>query len=261
VPGEIRVEQASMLAEGCAGEQGETVAVSFARSGEGLEADLSFLRFDDHHGSVRLAVDFTLGDDPEPERAELRFFHTPASRIPARLLPNRFRDEVREGSLHLELAAEVRDPGFYRFDANLHGAGDRPVAFATFKGELATGVQPVPLVVYGKVLRDAGVPGPYRVSQVRGYRFLDGRCPDRENLPVSAASFTTAAYALSAFTDAPYTSAHKQRMIELMLADEEAGIGPEFPDLPQPGEAPGPRPPDDDFEAPPPPGPGAPASG
>jgi len=235
IPGEIRVREATLLAQGCAGEEGAHEPVAFTRRGDRLEADLPFRAFHDHHGSVLLRVRFTTDGDDEPRRDELRFFHTPAQRIPAELLPGRFRDVVREGSLLLEFGVDVRDPGFYRFDANVFGASGRPVAFAAWKGELGTGVQSIPMQVYGKVLRDAGVPGPYRVKDLRGYRFLDGRCPDRENLPGLSETFVTAAHPLRVFTDEPHMSAHKQRMIEMMLADEQRGIGPELPALPPAG--------------------------
>jgi len=145
--------------------------------------------------------------------------------------------------------------GFYRFDANVYGADGEPLAFATFKGDLAPGAQTVPLDVYGKVLRDAGVPGPYTIGEVRGYRFLDGQFPDREELAALPASATTAAYPLEAFTDVPHVSAHELHMVELMRDDLERGIPLAVPPLPGEGETAAPPP-----EGAAPPAEGAPAA-
>jgi hypothetical protein len=106
------------------------------------------------------------------------------------------------------------------------------VAFAVFKGELGSGSQTIPLEVFGKVLRDAGVPGPYELRQVRGYRFLDGQYPDRERLADIDGTWTTEAWPLDAFGDAPWAGEHKRRMVELMLEDEANGIPVEAPALP-----------------------------
>jgi hypothetical protein len=133
------------------------------------------------------------------------------------------QDRVSDGSLVLDLGADLRVGGFYRFDANVYDAFGNPIAFATWKGELAAGRQTIPLEVWGKVLRDAGVPGPYTIDEIRGYRFLDGGYPDREELPPAGAAHTTAAWPLDVFRDAAHVGAHELHMAELMLDDLEAG--------------------------------------
>jgi hypothetical protein len=61
------------------------------------------------------------------------------------------------------------------------------------------------------------------VGEVRGYRFLDGQYPDREEIPALPDRFETAAYPLEAFTDVPFTSEHELHLVDLMLDDLEQG--------------------------------------
>jgi hypothetical protein len=111
----------------------------------------------------------------------------------------------------------------------------------------------VPLEIYGKVLRDAGVPGPYTIGEVRGYRFLDGQYPDREMLPEVQRSFETSALPLDVFTDVPHLGAHELQMAELMLDDLEQGRPILEPPLA--ADAVETKPADDDAEVPVAPGP------
>jgi hypothetical protein len=261
IPEELVVESARFVREGRSGAEGEPAAVAFVRRAQQLEAELPLARFHDHHGPVRLDVRFRVGAEGQPVEDTLRFFHTPASRVPA-VFTGELRDEVAAGSLRIEVGLDVRDPGFYRIDANLFGAGGTPVAFVSFKGELARGLRFAPLEVYGKVLRDAGAPGPWELRDLRGYRFVDGRFPDREQIPATPVRYTTGAWSLDAFTAEAWTSASKQRMIELLLEDAARGISLDVPPLPgQGGPRTAPDAPDEDFEPAPPPPPPAPRGG
>jgi len=250
IPDGVRILEATAQREGRGGFEGEPVPVRFVRRGDRLEAEIPLDPFGDHHGPIVVSVRFGY-DGPDgggSHEDTLRFFHTPEGRIPARLTRN-FHDYVADGSLRVEVGVRVDRPGFYRFDANVLGEDGAPVAFAAFKGELGAGEQAVPLEVFGKVLRDAGVPGPYVIRDVRGYRFLDGQYPDREQLATALdETWTTSAYALDEFTDEPWTSEHKQRMVELMLEDVARGLSLDVPGEAPAGGPPGDRPPDDDVE-------------
>jgi hypothetical protein len=225
----VEIVAASALREGRAGLVGESEPLDFVREGDGLAADLPLHRFADHHGAIVLRVRFAWAPGREHEDA-LRIFSTPADRVPGRFA--RIHDALHDGGLRVGVDVDLEQGGFYRFDANVYGPDGEPVAFTSFKGELAPGAQTVPLDVYGKVLRDAGVPGPYTIGEVRGYRFLDGQFPDREQLPDLPARATTAAYPLDAFTDAPHVSAHERHMVELMREDLARGIPVLLPPLP-----------------------------
>jgi hypothetical protein len=244
-PVPIEIVAASAVREGRGGPVGDPVALHFSAEGDRLVAELPLHLFADHHGALVLSVAFEWAPGRVHEDA-LRIFSTPADHIPGRL--SRIRTGLHEGNLRIGVDVDLDRAGFYRVDANVYGADGEPVAFALFKGELEPGPQTVPLDVYGLVLHDAGVPGPYTVTDVRGYHFLDGQYPDREDLPSLPAQATTAAYPLDAFTDAPHVSAHELHMVDLMLEDLARGLPLAVPALPgesappaaPPGEAPAP---------------------
>jgi hypothetical protein len=238
-PVPVEIVAASVVREGRAGPVGEAAPLDFAPEGDRLVADLPLHSFADHHGALVLSVRFAWAPGREHEDA-LRIFSTPADRVPGRF--SRIHDSLHEGNLRIGVDVDLDQAGFYRFDANVYGPDGEPVAFATFKGELARGGQTVPLDVYGKVLRDAGVPGPYTIGEVRGYRFLDGQFPDREQLADLPDRGTTAGYPLEAFTDAPHVSAHELHMVELMREDLARGIPLPVPPLPGTPEAAAPAP-------------------
>jgi hypothetical protein len=241
----LRVLRASARGEGDAGPEGPAVPLDFRWESDRFVTDLPLSRFADHHGPIVLEVLYEWAPGATQEES-LRLFHTPTARIPARFTDD-FQDSLSDGSLLLEVGIEVELPGFYRVDANLYDAAGRPVAFAVFKGELDRGDRAVPLEVYGKVLRDAGEPGPWTLRQVRGYRFLDGEFPDREIVPEHPGSWQTGGHSLDGFVDAPHVSDHERHVVQLMLDDLARGISVEFPALPEPG--PGAPPPPQAFEA------------
>ena len=230
-PHPLRSVEASVVREGRAGVEGEPVPVDFRETRERWEASLPIddPALADHHGHLLLAARFEYAPGKLHEDS-LRFFHTPEDLVPARF-DGRFLDYVRDGNLRVEVGVDVARAGFFRFDANFYDASGEPVAFVAFKGELPEGSVGVPLELFGKVLRDAGAPGPYTIGELRGYRFVDGAFPDRETIPGPAPSWTVGRYDLGEFGDAPYESEHKRRMVELMLEDEAAGIPLDVPPI------------------------------
>jgi hypothetical protein len=242
-PIEVEITSATATREGASGPVGTPEPLAFTREGDRLAADLPLARFADHFGPIVLAVRF----EYEPGRFhedQLRIQSTPLSHVPGAVAE--MEDRVSNGNLVLDVGADLRVGGFYRFDANVYDANGNPVAFATWKGELAAGQQSIPLEVWGKVLRDAGVPGPYTIGEIRGYRFLDGQYPDRETLPSVDATHTTSAWPLEVFRDAEHVSEHELHVAELMLDDLEAGRALVVP--PVAADTVAPRAPDDDVE-------------
>jgi hypothetical protein len=221
-PVAVEIVAARATRESDAGRTGTPEPLEFSRDGDRLVAALPLARFADHLGMILLDVRFEYAPG-KFHSDELRIFSTPEGRVPGRLA-GPIMDRVNAGSLLLEVPVDLSVHGFYRFDANLYDAHGKPVAFVSFKGELASGPQRIPLEVYGKVLRDAGVPGPYTLGELRGYRFLDGHHPDREHLAPLADRFTTQAWPLEAFTETNHVSEHALRMAGLMLEDLAAGI-------------------------------------
>ncbi|MEB2345368.1 MAG: hypothetical protein OZ948_11565 [Deltaproteobacteria bacterium] len=231
----VEVVAASAVREGRSGPVGEPYPLVFRPEGDRLVTELPLHRFADHHGAILLTVRFAWAPGREHEDA-LRIFSTPADRIPGRFAS--VHDSLYEGSLRIGVGIDLDQAGFYRFDANVYGADGEPLAFASFKGELAPGAQTVPLDVYGKILRDAGVPGPYTIGEVRGYRFLDGRFPDREELLLLPGRHKTRRYPLDVFTNASHVDAHELHMVELMREDLARGVAVVVPPRPGGTEAP-----------------------
>lgn len=239
----VEIASATATREDASGPVGAPEPLSFTREGDRLVADLSLARFADHFGPIVLAVRFEYAPGRFHED-QLRIQSTPLSHVPGAVAE--MEDRVSNGNLVLDVGADLRVGGFYRFDANVYDANGDPVAYASWKGELTAGRQSIPLEVWGKVLRDAGVPGPYTIGEIRGYRFLDGQYPDREMLPSLDATHTTSAWPLDVFRDDEHVSEHELHVAELMLDDLEAGRALVTP--PVAADAVAPRAPDDDVE-------------
>ena len=234
-PVAVEIVAANATRESDAGRTGTSEPLEFSRDGARLVALLPLARFADHLGMILLDLRFEYAPG-KFHSDELRIFSTPEGRVPGRV-SGPIVDRVDAGSLVLEVPVDLSVAGFYRFDANVYGANGEPVAFVSFKGELASGAQRIPLEVYGKVLRDAGVPGPYEIREVRGYRFLDGQHPDREHLAPFAVRSTTQAWPLDGFTDTNHVSDHELRMAGFMMEDLAAGIPVPLPPAAQEGSA------------------------
>ncbi len=228
-PADVDIHQATARAERRGQPGGESADLGLQSDGRRWSSILDLGQvFPDHHGTILLEVAFEVEGEIHAEA--IRIFSTPLDRIPAELTGS-FRDTVHDGSLRVEVGVDVVEPGFFRFDANLYDRNGEPVAFAVFKGDLEPGENWLPLDFFGKILRDRGAMGPYTVQQIRGYRFLEGQTPDRERLVDDPVSHQTSPYEPAAFSDAVYTSDHKERMVELMLEDVAAGRTLDLPDL------------------------------
>ncbi len=221
-PADVVVHQATARAEEHGQPNEAVVDLDLRSDGTRWSSSLDLAQaFPDHHGTILLEVAFAV-DGGETHAEAIRIFSTPLDRIPAQLTGN-FRDSVHDGSLRVEVGVDVLEPGFFRFDANLYDNNGEPVAFSVFKGDLAPGENWLPLEFFGKILRDQEASGPYSVEQIRGYRFLEGQTPDQERLVEDSATHQTSHYDATVFSDAVYTSAHKERMIQLMFDDIDAG--------------------------------------
>ena len=136
--------------------------------------------------------------------ASLPFHYTAERDIPARFA-GPVTDRIEHGSLIVEVGVEVARAGTYVIDANLHGAAG-PLARATARAELGRGAGRVPLRFYGMILRESGADGPYRLGELRGYRFAPGERPDRQMMPRWTGEHETAPYRASDFTDRPWSA-------------------------------------------------------
>jgi hypothetical protein len=85
---------------------------------------------------------------------------------PRAKLTGRWNDSVRDGNLVLEAELEVEEPGLFTLMAQIFGPHQEPLAWVKQTEKLGAGRGTLNLEVFGKVLHDAGVDGPYRVRQV-----------------------------------------------------------------------------------------------
>ena len=227
-PAPLRELQATAQAENAAGASGSRLEIPMQPLGDDFVGTLPLEgELWSHHGPIALVAHYQL-EGGRPQEELIRVFTTPESRVPGRFT-GEFTDRAEAGSLVIDVGLEVVEPGFFRIDANLRDAAGQPVAFAHWKGELLAGSGSVPLTFFGKVLVDAGRPGPYQLTELRGYRFLDGRYPDRERMRDHEGSFASQPYPLAHFSDAPHESEHLARMVGLLEADLEAGLSVDLP--------------------------------
>ncbi|MEZ4468501.1 MAG: hypothetical protein R3F43_29705 [bacterium] len=148
---------------------------------------------------VRVAVATVEG----PAEARLQAVHTRRDAVPARFT-GALADAEEAGSLRVDVGIDVARAGRYLIDANLYDDAGEPVAWARYKGELAEGLGTVPLRFFGKVLVDAGRPGPWRLGELRGVRHAPGAFPDLEPMAPFLDPWRTRPWRLDAFSDAEW---------------------------------------------------------
>jgi hypothetical protein len=85
---------------------------------------------------------------------------------PRARLTGRWHDTLRKGHLNLEAELEVEEPGLFTLMAQVLGPNLEPIAWVKQTEKLGKGRGHITLEVFGKVLHDAGIDGPYRVRQV-----------------------------------------------------------------------------------------------
>ena len=177
--------------------------------------DLSSVLPDDRAVRVRVSVEADLGGSTET--AFLHITWTPPAAVPARFT-GRLDDRIDRGSLLVNVGVEVYRSGWYLIDANLYDADDRPVAWARFKGELSSGDQVVPLEFFGKAILDADPTPPFRVGELRGARYVEGRDPDHEQMVPLDGRYETETAELGALSAAPWDSEHKRAKLRRLGA-------------------------------------------
>jgi hypothetical protein len=118
-------------------------------------------------------------------------------------------EQAVDGSLELGLDVELTAPAPVRLVATLFAAdGTTPIAvFDDRYFPTKPGRQVIPVRVFGKVLHDRGVDGPYRLGSVHGYMYRRDAMPDqlvfdRADLP----AMVTAAYPAARFSPDAYQS-------------------------------------------------------
>jgi hypothetical protein len=124
------------------------------------------------------------------------------------------RDELRDGSLDFVLGANVTQPGRYVITGRVDDASGKPLALVTFNGELGAGAQPVPLQVYGRLVRDQRPAFPLVLHDVEGFLLRPDAYPDRALMPSRDGPVATSRrYALVQFSEAAFSSDETQRYL------------------------------------------------
>ncbi len=146
-------------------------------------------------------------------------------------------DRVIDGDLVLGLDVELATAATVGLQATLFAA-DGTTAIAVFDDRIVptrAGRQVVPVRFFGKVLRERGVGGPYRLGAIHGYVHRPDLVPDqlffdRADLP----ALTTAAHPASGFAADPYHSPEVDARIAHYLALRAAlGAGQSPPPPPR----------------------------
>lgn len=139
----------------------------------------------------------------------------------ARWLPG-VQETLVDGSLQLQLRAEVLRAGRYVVSARVDDANGKPVALALFNEELGSGERTIPLQVHGRLLHDLQPAMPLRLRDVEAFLLLPDTSPDRVMLPrLAGVLHRTQVYPLSAFSAAEWQSAERDRYLAELGRDVE----------------------------------------
>lgn len=179
--------------------------------------------FADHFGYINLEVEVAVAGDRYV--AVLDLWNQPPSKVPARFAPP-FREALDGGSLTITVGVDVEIAGSYVIDANLFDVDGEPVAYMHLVQDLPEGRSDVPLLVFGRVIREQDARGPYSLANLRGYLFLLGKDPDRQLMPDYEGEFTTRPYQPTDFSDAEFWDQFKEDSVrDLLDAAATSGHG------------------------------------
>ncbi|HTJ40473.1 MAG TPA: hypothetical protein VL463_00195 [Kofleriaceae bacterium] len=121
-------------------------------------------------------------------------------------LNGRYTEAVIDGSLVVGAGVTIEAAGRFKVIASLYGADQQhAIAFAQRSVDLPVGDGSIPLQFFGKILRDAGLDGPY----VLRYVMLFEEHPDRGTYAPGVTidpAYTTSAYRARDFSPDPYVA-------------------------------------------------------
>jgi len=131
------------------------------------------------------------------------------TRGPRAKLTGRWRDFLKNGHLYLEAELEVEEAGLFTLMAQVFGPNMEPIAWVRQMEKLPAGRGHLTLEVFGKVLHDAGIDGPYRVRQVLLTRDYENSSNYDPGVTVEEAH-RTRAYRASEFSAAAFVEPPRQ---------------------------------------------------
>jgi hypothetical protein len=135
---------------------------------------------------------------------------------PRAKLTGRWKDYVKDGHLYLEAELEVEQAGIFTLMAQVFGPQMEPLAWVKQTEKLNKGRGTITLQVWGKVLHDSGIDGPYRVRQVLLTRDREGSADYDPGVTIEEAH-RTKAYRAKELSAADYVE--PPREVEEVTAD------------------------------------------
>lgn len=138
-------------------------------------------------------------------------------------------DSARGGSLAVDVAVDVKDPGEYTCEANLmSGDGATAIGYAKEKPTWPAGPARLGFTFFGKVVHDSWLDGPYLVRDIRCVLRQSG---DEENVwAADDRVHRTKAYLIDDFSDAEWKAPEKTQrisMLEKLLDQAKSGVNPD----------------------------------
>jgi hypothetical protein len=166
--------------------------------------------FPQHLGGIRIAVRARVGDEEGATGFDVYYTPTPPA-----VFTRAVREVLENGSLSLYLGINVHKAGHYIITARAEDATGNGFAYLSFNDEVQEGAREIPLLLFGKLIRDRHADAPFRLRDVEGFLLKEDTDPDRELVqPLLGTVHTTRAYPDGAFSDAEWQSEQRTRTID-----------------------------------------------
>lgn len=205
------------LAFNDSGTQGDSVAGDGVYSVQWQPSSSGFANFE---GTIRTEVYLLGTEDTGPGQTYFDLVYTPL--VPATWL-GQSSEQMENGSLAIQLAAQVNEAGTYIVTARAYDARGKAFALLTASSPVATGVQNIRFLLFGKLLRDYQIHFPITLRDVDGFLLREDHFPDRASMPRWAGvAHTSANYALETFSDATWSSEQRTRYLNEYAKDLQA---------------------------------------
>jgi hypothetical protein len=135
---------------------------------------------------------------------------------PRAKVTGKWRDYVKDGHLYLEAELDVEQAGLFTLMAQVFGPQMEPLAWVKETAKLNKGRGTITLQVWGKLLHDSGIDGPYRVRQVLLTRDHENTADYEPGVTIEEAH-RTKPYRASEFSSVEYTE--PPRVVEEVTAE------------------------------------------
>lgn len=125
-------------------------------------------------------------------------------------------DRLDQGDLVMQVRVDVQTLAPILLQATLFDAShQRPLAvYEDYHRPTQLGVQELPVRIYGKVLHEAGLDGPYQLGRIHGFVYRQELDPREQFFAQpEGVSWETGPYRADAFRSEPYDSAEKREKL------------------------------------------------